>query len=205
VLATTDASHALNGDVAVLRFTFTAKATASGSILGLGPVLLADGNGNELQTLAVEKVVIVAAILDKTVLQAAVQHAQLLYAGALEGYANGQYITGAKAALQAVIGVAEAALSKSDVTQEELDQAVVQVSQAVAVFTSKIITASMGDITGIGGLSDGKISVADLGFVAYHFGKAASNTSWAEVSKADIDKNGVIDIFDLTFVASRLN
>ncbi|NQX59768.1 endo-1,4-beta-xylanase [Paenibacillus qinlingensis] len=204
VLATTDASHALNGDVPVLRFTFTAKKTTSGSILGVGPVLLADGSGNELHAAAVEKAVIVAAILNKTVLQAALQHAQSLFAGAVEGYANGQYMTGAKAALQAVIGVAGATFVKADVTQEELDQAVVQVNQAVALFTSKLITASTGDIAGAGGLPDGKISVADLGFVAYHFGTSSTNANWAEVSKADIDKNGVIDMYDLTFIAKRV-
>lgn len=45
----------------------------------------------------------------------------------------------------------------------------------------------------LGGLPAGQISDADLGFVSYHFGTTSTNASWAEVSKADIDKNGVID------------
>jgi hypothetical protein len=47
---------------------------------------------------------------------------------------------------------------------------------------------------GIGGFPDGKISVADLGFVSYHFGTTSTSANWTEVSKADIDRNGVIDI-----------
>ncbi|OAS23580.1 endo-1,4-beta-xylanase [Paenibacillus oryzisoli] len=204
VLATTDANHALNGEVSVLRFTFTMNTTASGATIGIGPILLADGNGNEWQAAPIAKTVSVTAILNKTFLEASLLNAQNLIAGAVEGYANGQYITGAKSALQAVIAAAEVTLGKPDVTQAELDQAVVQISQAAALFTSKLITASTGDIAGIGGLPDGKISVADIGFVAYHFGASSTSANWAEVSKADIDKNGVIDVYDLTFVAKRV-
>lgn len=146
-----------------------------------------------------------APVIDRTRLQAAVQMAQLLYDEAVEGALDGQYILGAKASLQSALTAAQGALGNSAADQAQLDQAALYLNQAVAAFLSKRITAGMGDVTGAGTEPDGRISIADLGFVAFHFGATHANPDWPAAQRADIDGNGVIDIYDLSFVAKRIN
>lgn len=56
-----------------------------------------------------------------------------------------------------------------------------------------------GDLNG-----DGKVSIGDLAIVAAHYGKDTSNPDWEQVKKADVHKDGVIDIYDLAAVAKLI-
>lgn len=200
ILATTGSGNALNGDVPVLNLTFQAKVASTDSIFVINQAVLADGNGNEQQNVLVQKSVTVVEKIDRAALQAAVQAAQSLYDSAIEGYANGQYVLGAKAALNTALIEVQVVLDDTDATNAELDQVVVQLNQAMVSFESMVITANTGDVTG----SDGRITIADLGYVAYHFGESSAGNDWAAIKIADIDSSGAIDIFDLTFVARRI-
>jgi len=200
-LATTGAGNALNGNIPVLSLTFRAKAASTGSDIAVVSALLADGQGNGTAATPVRKTV---AVIDRTVLQETVESAQSLYYAASEGYADGQYILGAKLALQTALIAAEADLGDPAATQLQLAQAVVQLTQAVAAFEGKRIIPSTGDVSGVGGLPDGQINIVDLGMVAYYYGVAEASPDWAAVRIADIDGNGVIDMYDLAFVARRM-
>ncbi|NLX63816.1 MAG: dockerin, partial [Clostridiaceae bacterium] len=51
---------------------------------------------------------------------------------------------------------------------------------------------------------DGIIDVADLGFVAYYYGKECTGTEWLVAKAADMNGDGKIDIEDLAYVAIRI-
>lgn len=51
---------------------------------------------------------------------------------------------------------------------------------------------------------DGKVSVGDLAIVAAHYGKDLSSPDWEQVKRADLNKDGVIDITDLAQLASQI-
>ncbi|MEI3607252.1 glycoside hydrolase family 31 protein [Pseudogracilibacillus sp. SE30717A] len=51
---------------------------------------------------------------------------------------------------------------------------------------------------------DGKIGEDDLNFFASYMGVDETDTAWNQVKRADINYNGVIDAYDLMYVASHL-
>lgn len=54
-------------------------------------------------------------------------------------------------------------------------------------------------------IPNGKIDEEDLLFFASYMGVDQSDTAWGQVSKVDINFNGVIDAYDLMYVASQLD
>ena len=198
-LANTGTENTWNGNLHVLRLSLQTKAASAGSILAMSNIVLADGQGNEFGGAPVQKNVIVAAVIDRSALQAAIQAAQELYDASEEGAHDGQYILGAKSALQAALTKAQGVLGDAAASQSQLHLAGVELNQAVTLFQSKQITPGMGEVTG-----DGRISIADLGFVAFHFGSTNTSGDWAAAQRADMNGNGVIDLYDLTFVAKRI-
>lgn len=203
-LATLGAGNGLNGTLPVLELSFQARTAPASTILAVSAIILADGEGNEALAAPAEKTVSVGVVIDRSVLQAALLAAQEEEAAATEGYADGQYILGAKAGLQAAIGAARHELERPDSTQQDIVQAAEALNQAVLLFQSKRIAPSTGDVSGAGGEPDGRISVGDLGFVSARYGMTAADPGWADARKADIDGNGVIELYDLSFVARRM-
>lgn len=51
---------------------------------------------------------------------------------------------------------------------------------------------------------DGKVDVADLNFVLQYYRITKEDNDWSYVSKADINKDGVIGIYDIAYVASLI-
>lgn len=51
---------------------------------------------------------------------------------------------------------------------------------------------------------DGKVSIGDLAIVAAHYGKDLSSSDWEQVKRADLNKDGVIDITDLAQLAKQI-
>lgn len=64
--------------------------------------------------------------------------------------------------------------------------------------------ASQGDVTGPGNQPDGRYSIADLGFVSYHYGATSASPDWADIQIADMDNNGAIDESDVLFIANLI-
>lgn len=76
---------------------------------------------------------------DKAALEQAITVAQSVYDSAVEGDEPGQYPEGSKLRLYEAIEAAEQALSKADLTQAEIDAAVIALQEAVKAFQSSVI------------------------------------------------------------------
>jgi len=75
----------------------------------------------------------------KTALQTALASANNLISTSVEGTANGQFISGSKAVLSSSVALAQAVLDNPASTQIEIDNTVIALNAAVAVFLSKAI------------------------------------------------------------------
>jgi hypothetical protein len=80
--------------------------------------------------------------VDKTELTDAISAANTKHDNAIEGTAAGQYAAGSKAAFKAAIDAAQAVVDDSEATQEEVDQAVIDLASAKAIFDAAKTTGS---------------------------------------------------------------
>lgn len=76
--------------------------------------------------------------LDKSGLQAVIAEAQAVYFSAVEGRYKGQYPTGKKSELYAAIEAAKAVLNQSQLTQQQLDEAVITLNAALETFQQSV-------------------------------------------------------------------
>ncbi|WP_175471919.1 NEAT domain-containing protein [Paenibacillus naphthalenovorans] len=104
----------------------------------------------------------IAAIVNKTQLNALIADAQSKHDAAVEGSAAGQYPAGAKSALQAAINQAKATAENPAATQQQVDQAVTALQTALTAFTASVISHPGG-----GSLPDGEYNI---GFTIYKKG-----------------------------------
>lgn len=56
-----------------------------------------------------------------------------------------------------------------------------------------------GDLNG-----DGRVSIGDLAIIAAHYGKTSESPDWTQAKRADMNKDGKIDLEDLVEVARRI-
>ena len=138
--------------------------------------------------------------VDKSQLITAINNAQTLYDNAEVGTDPGKYPQAAKDALKAAIDAAKAVRDDSSATQSQVDGAVTALNNAVNIFKAAVVEEAKPDIN-----DDGIIDVADLGFVAYYYGKECTGTEWQVAKAADMNGDGKIDIEDLAYVASRIS
>ena len=137
--------------------------------------------------------------VDKSELIVAINNAQTLYDNAEVGTEPGQYPQAAREALNAAINAAKAVRDDSSATQAEVDSAVTALNNAVDIFKTAVVEEVTADIN-----DDGIIDVADLGFVAYYYGKEWTDTEWQIAKAADMNGDGKIDIEDLAYVALKI-
>ncbi len=76
-------------------------------------------------------------IVDKTELAAAIQEAEDLIENTSEGTAEGQYQMGSQAILQGVVDLAKAVYDNAEATQVQVDNAVVNLNQAIEDYLGK--------------------------------------------------------------------
>lgn len=88
-------------------------------------------------------------ILDRGPLNAALLEAEQLLAQSREGEEFGMYLPGSKAELLAAVQEAEAALSRPDATQAQLDMALEQLEEGISLFCSKLIQLNHAYIDGL--------------------------------------------------------
>ncbi len=79
--------------------------------------------------------------VDKTALQQAIVAANSLISTTTEGTAEGQYLPGSKSAFQAVIDAAEVVAANPTATQNQVDNTVIALAAATAVYNSNIVAA----------------------------------------------------------------
>ena len=86
-------------------------------------------------------------IVDTSPLEAAIDEAEALYSGAVEGTGNGQYPEEVKTELHTAIMAAWAVLDSRESTQAQVDAAVSNLEQAVALFESKRVVVDLTALT----------------------------------------------------------
>ncbi|MFD0676150.1 MULTISPECIES: fibronectin type III domain-containing protein [unclassified Paenibacillus] len=133
-------------------------------------------------------------------LEAAIDNAQNAYNSAVEGTADGQYPQGAKAALKTAIDAANAVLADHASTEQKLDQAIVNLNQALQLFRSKVIGPIHGDVNG-----DHQLDRKDLEDMAKVYGLTSGSVNWDAFKHMDFNHDGVINIIDLVYVANLIS
>ena len=146
---------------------------------------------------AFEASVITEQPVDKSILNTAITAAQALNDSIITGIENGQCFASDKAAFQAAIDAAIAVSADENATQVEVDTAVDDLNAAMAAFEAAIISDTTGDLN-----DNTIIDVGDLAIVAYYYDADLAINPEAKV--ADINKDGVVDILDLAFIARRI-
>lgn len=137
---------------------------------------------------------------DKSVLHSIVVNAEAAVLAAVEGTGAGQYPSGTKAILQSAIQAAKEVESNGASTQQEIDQAALELNQAIQNFYNAVnLDYDPMDVN-----KDGKIDIADLGWIANVVGKSSADTDWLSVKAGDINKDGKIDIEDLMAIANLI-
>jgi len=137
---------------------------------------------------------------DTSLLHFLIVNAEAAALAAVEGTGAGQYPSGTVAILQSAIQAAKAAQNNVKSTQEEIDQAALELNQAIQDFNNAVnLDYDPMDVN-----KDGKIDIADVGWITNHFGKSSADSDWDLVKAGDINSDGKIDIQDLTAIAALI-
>ncbi|MBP1965355.1 DUF7402 domain-containing protein [Paenibacillus aceris] len=196
VVASVSGNQGVSAQGELLTFKFTAKSAtqATSTTISVGNVIIANGEGNELQVGGSSSELQISVAVDKSLLNSSIASAQAKYNAAVEGNGDGLYVNGSKAQLQLAIDAANAVANNSNATQQQVDSAKVAMETAVQVFDSKRISAN---VNGQGG-----VTIGDLAIVAGAYGKQSGQAGWNAI--ADVNKDGKIDIEDLAIVAKAI-
>jgi beta-galactosidase len=190
----------VNTNGPLLKLAFEAKTaveSARAAILA-SDIRMANGSGGELPIEGKSFEVDISAV-NKEALQSAIEQARLKHDSAVEGAGIGQYPSGSKAALLAAIQEAQLIADLADATEEQVDQALVELMAAVERFNALLIVAVLGDLN-----EDGRISVGDLALVSRAYGKSSSDADWSLFQKSDLNQDNRVDLLDLAFVARKI-
>ncbi len=148
-------------------------------------------------------------VVIKTVLDVKIVEAEALIASTTEGTAEGQYLPGSQAELQAVIDVAELVSADADATQVEVDNTVISIDAAIVVYNSKIVEGIAPEaLVGHWTFDDGTgTTVSDLSgngfdgtFKTGHTGFGAGTPTWAtdrygnEGKAIQFDKGALVEV-----------
>ena len=150
--------------------------------------------------------------INRTALQAAISEANTLYAGAVEGYGDGQYPNGTKQILLNAITVAQTVNNSSSSSQEDVDQATVTLRNAIDAFTNAKISVNKSALNNTISTANGLYASAVEGYLKgnYPSGSKAilnsaiesarmvynnANASQGEVDQANIELTNAINEF----------
>ncbi|CAH1193143.1 3',5'-cyclic adenosine monophosphate phosphodiesterase CpdA [Paenibacillus allorhizoplanae] len=197
VAASVGANVPSQGDLLSFKFKAKSLSLATNTTITVGSVLIANGQGNELQIGGASnelQIRIPSTPVDKSLLNASIASAQTKYTAAVEGSEDGLYVIGSKAQLQSAIDTARVTANNSNATQQQVDSAKTALEAAIQVFESKKINANVN--------GDRSISIGDLAIVAGAFGTEQGQAAWNE--KADVNHDGRVDIVDLAIVAKAI-
>jgi hypothetical protein len=99
--------------------------------------------------------------INKAILEALIASTNVTLAAAVEGSAKDQYVMGSKAELQTSINLATTVLNSATSTQVQIDNAVIALNQALALFNSKkIIPIDAANLVGQWTFDEGSGTVA---------------------------------------------
>ncbi|MDQ8737707.1 LamG-like jellyroll fold domain-containing protein [Paenibacillus sp. LHD-38] len=192
----TDAS--VNGELLMLRLRAKSMDGQAAASINVAKLEVANGEGVESVLTGASMSIMINAI-DKEALIAMINEAQDIHNAAVEGTKAGQYPAGAKALLQAAIGLANTVAENSDSTAQLIEQATAELQSALSTFKATVIKGLPGDVNG-----DERISIGDLGIVSASYGKTSNDPQWSIIQKGDLNKDGKIDIEDLAALARQM-
>jgi endo-alpha-N-acetylgalactosaminidase len=187
-----------NNDLLQLHWKSKSLHESSSTTITISKLLIANAIGEET-SLAVTSHGIAIAYVDKASLQALISEAQQWHDGAAEGTLVGQYPVGSKANLLAAISTAIEVINNASASQDDVAQAASTLNAALATFKALIITGTAGDLN-----HDTKVSIGDLAIVAKHYGATSADADWNSIKLADVNQDGVIDIADLAWIATKI-
>lgn len=137
---------------------------------------------------------------DKSVLHFIIDNAEAAVLAAAEGTGAGQFPSGTKMFLQSAIQAAKAVESNGASVQQEIDQAALDLNQAIQMFNNAVnLNYDPHDVN-----KDGEIDIEDLGWIAAHYGKTLTASDWDSVKAGDINLDGKIDNQDLMAIATLI-
>lgn len=198
LLANIGAGSATHAGGDQLKLLFKAKSSAQPAVIGLTNVIISNGLGEETTLGNVFMRVDIQAG-DRAALSAAIASAQSKFDAAVEGTEVNQYPLGSKAVLLSTIEKAKLVLSNSNASQQQIDQATVELNIVLQAFVDSVNTTHPSDVN-----NDGHVGIGDLGIVAAAYGKTSNDPNWSEYRKADINGDGKVDIKDLAEVARMI-
>jgi len=198
ILASLGEGNAINGDADILGFIFKPKSSGTGTI-AITNAKLGNSDGAVITALTPAQASRTITVSEKAALETAIQAAQAIYNNAEEGINIGQYPAGTKKILENAINAAIAVKNDSSTTSEEVEQAIEDLNAVVAWFQGLVITASTGDVNGVPG-----IDIGDLGKIAANYGKKSGSEGWDAIKHMDINGDGEIGLYELSFIAKKL-
>nr|WP_246293889.1 carbohydrate-binding protein [Paenibacillus planticolens] len=200
IAATLGQNARLDGNLLKLHWKVKSDTPASASTISLSKVIIADEAGFEKELGGSSHTVQLSnVVIDKTALLVLIADAQNKHDEAAEGTGAGQYPAGSKTVLQAAIDQAKAVATNTAATQQQVEQALNELSSALQAFVDSVVRTQPGDVNG-----DGRYSVGDLAIVAAAYGKTSSDPDWSRYKNLDLNNDGKIDIEDLAIVAMKM-
>ncbi|MDR6882510.1 cohesin domain-containing protein [Bacillus sp. 3255] len=178
-----------SGDLLQLLFKALASSGTATSTVSLSDVKVSDDSGTVTSVSSGSTYsVVISSVneVNKTALNNAIQSASATLSNAMEGTLWGQYAVGSKASLQAAVSDAQATAANASATQEQVDQAVLQLNSALQTFHNSIQTQA---------------TIGDLGILAKYYNKKSDSSDWNLYKRYDINNSGQIDIADLAYIA----
>ncbi|UKS28713.1 cohesin domain-containing protein [Paenibacillus sp. HWE-109] len=196
---------AVYGSAELIRTYFKVKSGASlGDTTFTFTGVAADSEGAKTVLASRSIHVLIQKLVNKGPLLDALMAANAAYNSAVGGLQPGQYFTSTlanlKSILQAVIHAAQNIADVETATEEQVNQALAQLQAATVEFESNRITSSTGDIVNVG---DG-IDIGDYSYVASRLNMKSTDSGWSLHKKADINKDGKVDLADLAFLAQKI-
>ncbi|MBA2942053.1 hypothetical protein HZF08_27685 [Paenibacillus sp. CGMCC 1.16610] len=197
ILVSLGTDYGVTGNSELISLQLRAKSVGSTVVTNVySSAEVANAAGVETTFQGVEKPITIR-YADLSALNTLISTAETTYAQAVEGIGQGEYPAGSKADLLAAITKAKAVQANPNVTQAEIMQAVAELNAALTAFQASVHTSHGYDVN-----NSGQVSIGDLAFIAAHYGLRNTDPNWD--SKADVHVDGIIDILDLSEVASYI-
>ncbi|WP_176835577.1 MULTISPECIES: DUF4962 domain-containing protein [unclassified Paenibacillus] len=202
VLAGRIGSGTLPADAPFLTLKFQAKTGApTGTASFTSSAVSISSEAGVVTALAASSAQV--SISDKAALGALIAQAEATRDQAEAGTATGTFfssvLAGLKATLTSAIDAAKAVFNQADATESQVQTAQSGLAAAMAEFESHRITASTGNMD-----ADPLFNIADFAEITKFYGVDMTSPDWPSARKADINRDGIVDIQDLAFVASRI-
>jgi hypothetical protein len=189
-------------DVPVLTLKFQVKTDApTGTSSFTSSAVSVSTEAGVLTTLAGSSAEV--NISDKTALGALIAQAEATRDQAVEGTTTGSFFSSMladlKSALTTAIESAKAVFNQADATDVQVQTAQTDLTAAIAEFESYRITETTGNMD-----EHPEFDLRDFIKITKYYGKDTTSSDWATAKQADINGDGIVDIEDLAFIASRI-